>query len=152
MISQAVEPDVRLAATLPPMRGNSGKLQQIFTNIVINGVQAIGYGGHLTVESAAQDGWIIVRLSDTGKGIPPENLEKIFEPFFTTKDIGQGTGLGLSVTYGLVKDMGGNIAVESKIGMGTTFTVSFPAVPVHAHGDHAMHKPSPVDSETLRHE
>jgi len=69
---------------------------------------------------------LIVEIADTGQGIPPENLKKIFDPFFTTKPVGQGTGLGLSVSYEIVKKHGGDIQVRSKLGEGTTFTVRLP--------------------------
>jgi signal transduction histidine kinase len=74
-------------------------------------------------------GRVNIEIEDTGEGIPAEHLDKIFEPFFTTKEIGKGTGLGLSVTYGLVQDMNGDIAVKSEVGIGTTFTLSFPVSP-----------------------
>jgi two-component system NtrC family sensor kinase len=110
------------------VNGHAGKLQQVFTNILINSLQALKSGsGRIRVETSAADNWVRIRMTDTGEGIPTENMDKIFEPFFTTKEIGQGTGLGLSVTYGLVKDMGGSIHVESVVGEGTTFIVSFPA-------------------------
>jgi two-component system NtrC family sensor kinase len=111
---------------LPPINGHAGKLQQVFTNIIINAIQAIKSSGNVNISSTLVDGEICVVISDTGEGIPSENLEKIFDPFFTTKEIGQGTGLGLSVTYGLIRDMGGKIEVDSTVGVGTTFTLTFP--------------------------
>lgn len=129
MVSSGVELELQLANVLPPVKGHSGKMQQIFTNILINAVHAIKTEtGRVRVETSVKDNWVTIRLSDSGEGIPSENLDKIFEPFFTTKEIGQGTGLGLSVTYGLVKDMGGTIAVSSVVGQGATFTVSFPVM------------------------
>ena len=129
LVSSRVELDSQLADNLPQVKGHPGKLQQIFTNILINALQALESGsGRIGVDTALVDGWVRIRMSDTGEGIVPENLDKIFEPFFTTKEIGQGTGLGLSVTYGLVKDLGGNITVDSVVDEGTTFTVSFPAM------------------------
>jgi signal transduction histidine kinase len=129
MVSNGVQLDSRLADPIPAIKGHAGKLQQILTNILINALQAIRSGeGRVVVETSVADNWVTIRITDTGEGIPEENLDKIFEPFFTTKEIGQGTGLGLSVTYGLVKDMGGNIAVESQVGKGTTFTVAFPVM------------------------
>ncbi len=127
LVSSRVSLDTQLGENIPPIRGHAGKLQQVFTNILINSLQAIrADNGRIGILTSAADGWVRIRLSDTGEGIAPENLDKIFEPFFTTKEIGQGTGLGLSVTYGLVKDMGGTISVESVAGEGTAFTLSFP--------------------------
>lgn len=129
LVSARISLDSQLAEETPPIRGHAGKLQQVFTNILINSLQAIRAGsGRVGISTSVADGWIRIRMSDTGEGIAPENLDKIFEPFFTTKEIGQGTGLGLSVTYGLVKDMGGTISVESVLGEGTVFTVSFPVM------------------------
>lgn len=107
--------------------GHDGKMQQIFTNIVINAMQAVGQKGTITITTRNIGGRVNIEIEDTGEGIPPEHLDKIFEPFFTTKEIGKGTGLGLSVTYGLVQDMSGDIAVRSEVGMGTVFSLTFPA-------------------------
>lgn len=126
MTSLQIEVEPRLQASLPAIQGHAGKLQQVFTNLLINAVQAIGEAGQIVVETATVGGSVAVYIRDSGEGIPEENLDKIFEPFFTTKEIGQGTGLGLSVTYGLVQNMGGRIEVESQIGRGTTFTLKFP--------------------------
>ena len=127
LVSARISLDSQLGENIPPIRGHAGKLQQVFTNILINSLQALRKdNGQIGIVTGAIDGWVRIRLSDTGEGIAPENLDKIFEPFFTTKEIGQGTGLGLSVTYGLVKDMGGTITVESVVGEGTVFMVSFP--------------------------
>ena len=71
---------------------------------------------------------MLVEISDTGVGIPPENVPKIFEPFFTTKEVGRGTGLGLSVCYGILTEHGGTLDVQSTVGLGTTFTIILPAV------------------------
>ncbi len=72
---------------------------------------------------------VFIEFTDTGEGIPEENLTRIFEPFFTTKDVGKGTGLGLATSYGIVEDHGGKIGVKSKVGHGTTFTIELPAQP-----------------------
>jgi two-component system NtrC family sensor kinase len=116
----------RLQPDIPPVMGHEGKMQQIFTNIIINALQAMKDGGTITASTESDGQSVFVRIQDTGVGIPPENLDKIFEPFFTTKEIGQGTGLGLSVTYGLVQDMGGAINIDSTVDEGTTFIVTFP--------------------------
>jgi signal transduction histidine kinase len=117
---------------LPTIQGNPGQLQQVFTNIVINGLHASAPGTEMVVSSRLLPplgefpGAIEISFTDNGSGISEENLNKIFEPFFTTKEVGQGTGLGLSVSYGIIKDHGGEIKVKSKLGAGTTFTVMIP--------------------------
>lgn len=102
-------------------------MKQVVMNIGINAIHAMPNGGTLTVSSRESDGRIILRFADTGMGIAPENLQKIFDPFFTTKEVGEGTGLGLSVTFALVKRMGGQIGVTSEQGRGACFTVELPA-------------------------
>jgi len=110
--------------TLSMINGNQHQLQQVFTNLIINAEQAMENGGKLTISTMpTNNGYVEVHFSDTGAGIAPENLKKIFEPFFTTKPVGEGTGLGLSVSYKIIQDMGGDIAVESKVGRGTVFKV-----------------------------
>ncbi len=118
----------QLAESLPLIDGHPSQLQQVFTNLILNAVQVMPEGGTLTVNSRVREDLKAVAMSftDTGKGIPEEILAKIFEPFFTTKDVGEGTGLGLSVSYGLIKNHGGEIKVESKKDQGTTFTVILP--------------------------
>jgi len=120
----------KLAESLPLINGYSGQLQQVFTNLILNAVQAMPEGGTLTINSKTGEDLKAVEISftDTGEGIPEENLSKIFEPFFTSKKVGEGTGLGLSVSYGLIKNHGGEIEVRSKKGQGTTFTVILPIV------------------------
>jgi two-component system, NtrC family, sensor kinase len=108
--------------------GNAGKLQQVFTNLVLNARDAMVGGGRITLETNADDqDQVWIRVVDTGEGIPAENLNKIFDPFFTTKGVGNGTGLGLAVSYGIVQEHAGTIDVESEPGNGTSFTLSFPA-------------------------
>lgn len=117
---------------VPIIQGNPGQLQQVFTNMVINGLHASPSGTQITVTSkylpplGEFPGAIEIDFSDQGTGISDENLKKIFEPFFTTKEVGKGTGLGLSVSYGIVKDHGGEIKVKSKIDVGTTFSIIIP--------------------------
>lgn len=111
---------------VPAIAGDADQLRQVFTNLLLNAIQAMPQGGVLTVATsfAAAEGTCTVAIGDTGSGIAPENLKRIFSPFFTTK--GEGTGLGLSVSYGIVKDHGGNIAVASESGRGSTFRVILP--------------------------
>jgi two-component system NtrC family sensor kinase len=117
-----------LAESLPRINGHPGQLQQVFTNLILNAVQAMPEGGTLTVTSriGEDEKTLQTSFTDTGVGISEKNLDKIFEPFFTSKKVGEGTGLGLSVSYGLMKNHGGEIKASSRTGQGTTFTVILP--------------------------
>ncbi|MGD2123550.1 MAG: ATP-binding protein [Gemmatimonadota bacterium] len=118
---------VSLPQDLPEVRGHPHDLQQVFLNLFLNAIQAMSEGGELSVEAADVDGdWVRVSVSDTGPGIPPEHIPEIFDPFFTTKGPGMGTGLGLSVSHGIVEEHGGRIEVSSETGKGTTFSVYLP--------------------------
>lgn len=112
---------------LPQFVSDRGKLQQIFLNLVNNAFQAMSDGGHLAI-SARKDGArsIVFTVMDDGCGIPEADKKRIFDPFFSTKKKAGGTGLGLSITYGLVQELGGDMAVESEVGKGTTFTITMP--------------------------
>ncbi len=110
----------------PLVKGNPSRLGQVFMNLLVNAAQAMEQRGTISVKTCQRDGQLCVDITDTGKGIPPENIKKIFEPFFTTKPVGQGTGLGLSVSYEIVQKDGGKIEVISQVGKGTTFTVMLP--------------------------
>jgi two-component system NtrC family sensor kinase len=106
-----------------------GQLQQIFLNLVNNAIDAIGKDGKVTIKTRKQDqDSIQIEVVDNGKGISQDNISHIFEPFFTTKDSGEkkGTGLGLFITYGIIKKLGGHISVRSSVGVGTTFTITLP--------------------------
>ncbi|MBJ6751301.1 sensor histidine kinase [Geomonas anaerohicana] len=122
-VEQVVEPG------LPACRGNANQLQQVLMNLMINAQQAMGGTAGVVRLSARrlEEGGLELRVSDNGPGIPKEIQAKIFDPFFTTKPAGQGTGLGLSVSYGIVKDHGGEIRLESEEGVGTTFIITLPA-------------------------
>jgi len=106
---------------------DSQQIEQVLINLITNAVQAMPQGGRLWLELRRSDGEIAIAVQDEGIGIPEENMQKIFDPFFTTKPEGEGTGLGLSVSYGIVTQHGGRIEVESQVGAGTTFTVYLPA-------------------------
>ncbi len=131
-----VENEARLAGVawtsdipqdLPEIRGHPHDLQQVFLNLFLNAIQAMESGGELGVDAEVVDGASVrVRVTDTGPGIPLENLSQIFDPFFTTKDPGMGTGLGLSVSHGIIEEHGGRIEVTSELGQGTTFSVYLP--------------------------
>jgi two-component system NtrC family sensor kinase len=86
------------------------------------------HGGIVKIATRGNGKSVLVEVSDTGVGIPGENLPKIFEPFFTTKEVGEGTGLGLAVCYGILTEHGGSLDVQSTVGVGTTFTISLPAI------------------------
>jgi PAS domain S-box-containing protein len=115
-----------IEAPLPAVSGNRGRLQQVLMNLLLNAVDAMPEGGAITVRASAAPGRIRLTVSDTGVGITPENLEKIYDPFFTTKPRGQGTGLGLSVSYGIIKEHAGTLTAESTPGEGSRFIVSLP--------------------------
>jgi signal transduction histidine kinase len=124
---------------LPLVLCHPGKLNQVFLNLIANAVQACELGGVVSVRTRIEppgaqseesvEEAIVVDVADTGCGISPEHVSRIFDPFFTTKPVGQGTGLGLSVSYGIVRDHGGTIEVESEPGQGTTFHVRIPRLP-----------------------
>jgi PAS domain S-box-containing protein len=116
-----------LADNLPPLRGNSSKLQQVFLNLFLNARDAMSIGGALHVRSWSDSGLVHIEVRDSGQGIPPEHLQRIYDPFFTTKGAKKGTGLGLSITYGIVQEHKGTIEVDSTLGQGTCFRLDFPA-------------------------
>lgn len=118
-IRKSYQPDVTV-------KGNPDELLHVFVNIITNAVQAMEQGGTLTLETAIVDGATQVRVSDTGCGIPPDLLGRIFDPFFTTKPPGKGTGLGLYNMKSVIHHMHGTIGVESQVGLGSTFTITFP--------------------------
>ncbi len=118
----------QLGEPLPAVRGSANKLQQVFLNLFLNARDAMPGGGMLEVRTAAHNGSVEIEVADTGAGIPREHIHRIFDPFFTTKASGRGTGLGLSVTYGIIKEHAGKIDVRSTPGKGTSFHVEFPAV------------------------
>ena len=122
-----------LGESLPPVHGSANKLQQVFLNLFLNARDAMPGGGMLEVRTAAHNGSVEIEIADTGAGIPREDIHRIFDPFFTTKSNGRGTGLGLSVSYGIIKEHAGKIDVRSTPGKGTSFHVEFPAARKAAH-------------------
>jgi PAS domain S-box-containing protein len=116
----------RFDSSLPPVYGNMGKLQQVFINLFLNARDAMPSGGELAVQTGMDESMVVVDISDTGPGIPEENIKRIFDPFFTTKAMGRGTGLGLAVTYGIIQEHGGGIFVDSGSGGGTHFRLKLP--------------------------
>lgn len=113
-----------LSSNLPEMITDGNQLSQVFINIILNAFDAMPDGGTLAIRSFAKDGNVVIEFEDTGLGIPKENLSRIFDPFFTTKD--KGTGLGLAVSYNIIKKLNGSIEVESEINRGTKFRITLP--------------------------
>src|SRR5580658_1143406 len=120
--------------SLPLVLGSTTRLQQVFLNLFMNARDAMPTGGMLEVRTAAHNGSVEVEVTDTGMGIAGEHLKRIFDPFFTTKTSGRGTGLGLSVSYGIIKEHAGKVDVRSTPGKGTSFRLEFPVArkAVHA--------------------
>ncbi|HEX8956961.1 MAG TPA: ATP-binding protein [Burkholderiaceae bacterium] len=117
---------VRDYGQLPLVNCLVSQLNQVFMNLIVNASHAIRERGTITIRTGCADDWVWIAVEDTGQGIPPENLTRIFEPFFTTKPVGQGTGLGLSLSYNIVSKHNGRIEVKSEVGKGTCFTIHLP--------------------------
>ena len=149
-IHRAIESALRLAATelrhrcvvvktlgdIPAVLGNEARLGQVFINLLVNAAQAMPEreleANQIRITtSTGPDGAAVIEIADNGHGMTPQVAHRIFEPFFTTKDVGKGTGLGLAVCHGIVERFGGRIAVDSTVGVGTTFRVTLPAAPAH---------------------
>ncbi|WP_456434372.1 two-component system sensor histidine kinase NtrB [Thermosulfuriphilus sp.] len=141
--------EFKLDPTLPKIVGDEEKIRQVLVNLVTNAFQAIGHDGRIEIHTSYDqlDEEIVIKVADTGPGIPPEIINKIFDPFFTTKEVGQGTGLGLSVSFGIVKDHGGRIYVESppadeklkKKGLRTVFYIR---LPIHGRRENGFEGPN----------
>jgi signal transduction histidine kinase len=114
---------------------NGNLLQQVFTNLLLNACHAMREGGDVEVRTLSNGEWVSVQFSDTGHGIKPEDIGKIFDPFYTTRPVGQGTGLGLPISYSIIQQHGGRINVESTVGIGTKFTVHLPVRQIGAQHD-----------------
>jgi two-component system NtrC family sensor kinase len=125
---QNVEFQIDTPDDLPRISGDAGQLQQAVIALATNAIDAMPNGGVLRIASRRNGSTVLVEVIDTGLGIPQENVTKIFEPFFTTKEVGRGTGLGLAVCYGILTEHGGSLDVQSTVGVGTTFTISLPAI------------------------
>ncbi|MFZ2491930.1 MAG: ATP-binding protein [Thermoanaerobaculia bacterium] len=129
-----VQADLQLEESLPSVRCDGSQVQQVVMNLILNGAEAIKGGGvvHVRTSTEPDRSGVVLEVSDTGSGIPPELIDKIFNPFFTTKEDGKGVGLGLAVVYGIVQAHGGEIEVSSVVGHGTTFRVRLPLTPLDA--------------------
>jgi len=131
-----IELELDLDPELPFIMADHNRLEQVFINLVTNAVDAMDKKGEelgkqewerlLEIRSFCEDDQVQVTVADTGTGIPQKIIHKIFEPFFTTKEVGKGTGLGISISYGIVKDYNGTIEIKSEVGKGTTFELRFP--------------------------
>jgi PAS domain S-box-containing protein len=128
LVKSRIKVRKELSPDLPLVRGNENRLQQVFFNLILNARDAMPRGGWLTLATHADDDTIVAEVKDTGTGISREDIKRIYDPFFTTKGIGRGTGLGLSVSYGILQEHGGAIFVDSVPGQGTTFQVALPAL------------------------
>src|SRR5581483_11579875 len=140
LLGEDIKVDSYLASDLPPVFLDKHQIEQILMNLAVNSRDAMPRGGRITIETRtslsetnsenrrakSRQETIVLTFTDTGSGMDPETQSQIFEPFFTTKPEGKGTGLGLSMVYGSIKQAGGNIAVKSQPGKGTTFTIKFP--------------------------
>ncbi len=127
----AIELETDFEPGLPPVLGDGGQLQQALLNLLLNAEQSMRARSERKIRVGARHvpeaDAVELFIADSGHGIPDENLRRIFDPFFTTREVGEGTGLGLSICYGIVRDHGGQISVESRVGQGTTFKVLLPA-------------------------
>jgi len=111
---------------LPIIRANPQQLNQVFVNILVNAAQAIEDRGEIRIRTSLLEDRVEIRISDTGCGIPENELEKIFDPFFTTKEVGKGTGMGMNIVYNILQNHHGSINVQSAVGKGTTFIIQLP--------------------------
>jgi two-component system NtrC family sensor kinase len=125
---ELVKFEIETANDLPLVSGDAGQLQQAVIALATNAIDAMPDGGVLKIGGRRNGDIVLIEVSDTGIGIPQQNISRIFEPFFTTKEIGKGTGLGLAVCYGILTEHEGSLDVQSTPGVGTTFTISLPAI------------------------
>jgi signal transduction histidine kinase len=131
LLTKKIDLKMDVADDIPRVKGDGQQLEQVFMNIINNAVAAMGNEGVLGIRVFRRGPTVGIAFSDTGHGISKENMNRIFEPFFTTKKVGEGTGLGLAVSYGIVKKFGGTIEVESQTAdegktPGSTFTILLP--------------------------
>jgi len=135
---KSAEIELDIPDPLPKVNADPDLLQQVFLNLYLNSLHAIGEGGKIKIEAQVDQKngarWLKIVFEDNGPGIPADHIERVFDPFFTTKEVGEGTGLGLSVSYGIVKEHGGEISVESQPGRWTRFTILLPVSPASADG------------------
>ena len=143
LIGEDIELVIELSPDLGQVKADSGQIEQIIANLAVNAKDAMPFGGELAIrtsnivldeeiarryESVQSGPYVLLTVSDTGHGMSPETMRRVFEPFFTTKEVGKGTGLGLSTVYGIVKQSGGYVSVDSEVGRGTTFKIYLPQI------------------------
>ena len=158
LIGEHIALNTVLADGLRSVRADAGQLEQVIMNLLLNARDAMPHGGTLTVETANLDAaaaerglfgqlppgrYVLLKITDTGHGMTPETQARLFEPFFTTKPFGKGTGLGLAVVYGVVKQSGGHIHISSNLNKGTTFSILLPAVEAEAMAETKAPLPQP---------
>jgi two-component system NtrC family sensor kinase len=114
---------------LPRVRCYAGQLNQVILNLLMNACDALGERGTIRIRTQRRGEGVRLEFSDDGPGIPPESLSRVFDPFYTTKPVGAGTGLGLSLSHSIIERHGGRLAVDSEVGVGTTFAIDLPIVP-----------------------
>jgi signal transduction histidine kinase len=126
--SHQVQLTLEIAPDLPALEADPKQLEQVLLNLINNSLDAMPRGGELRIGAASANtgNKVLLQVTDTGEGIEPSNLERLFLPMYTTKEIGAGTGLGLAICRSIIKEHGGEIKVESQLGLGTTFTISLP--------------------------
>ncbi len=150
LIGEHIALEIRCADDPARIRADRGQLEQVIVNLAVNARDAMPFGGTLTIATSMRDAArgraVVLSVSDTGTGMSAETRERIFEPFFTTKEAGKGTGLGLATVYGIVTQSGGSIDVESVLGAGTTFVITFPLVVEYPHAS----EPVADDAEPAR--
>jgi signal transduction histidine kinase len=145
IIGEHIELCIENEEGLARIRADKGQLEQVLLNLAVNARDAMPGGGSLTIATSNEGSadratarGVMLVVRDTGIGMTDEVKERVFEPFFTTKEAGKGTGLGLSMVYGIVNQSGGTIAIESEVGVGTTFIITLPAAETVAAGDDAI--------------
>ncbi|MDA0160549.1 PAS domain S-box protein [Solirubrobacter ginsenosidimutans] len=144
LIGEDIEVELRSPGALPEVFADAAQIEQVLINLAVNARDAMPEGGRLLIETAASDGFVCLRVTDTGIGIEPEALPHVFEPFYTTKPVGEGTGLGLASVHGAITQSGGHVRVESEPGIGTTFEVYLPVTSGHATAPAAVAGAEPV--------
>jgi two-component system, NtrC family, sensor kinase len=133
LVARHVELQMELVPDLPLIKADADQLQQVFINLINNSLDAMPQGGKLTVSTKVDIAYIHLAISDTGKGIPQDQLDFIFEPLFSTKREQGGTGLGLTIVQQIILEHGGDIVAESEVGRGTTFLIKLPTAETFAH-------------------